>query len=148
MARRIVLTVVALISALLVTTVVPLGLLTTGRERDTFREDTVLSARALAAVAEENLTDHRATPALASSLARMAGTGDRVWVYDKAGRLVAVTGGASGSDSPVPQSEIAAVLRHRGPPPGGGRGRARGGGGGRRGGGGPPAGGGGLRGFL
>ena len=96
MARRIVLTVVALISALLVTTVVPLGLLTTGRERDTFREDTVLSARALAAVAEENLTDHRATPALASSLARTAGTGDRAWVYDKAGRLVAVTGGASG----------------------------------------------------
>ena len=115
MARRIVLTVVALISALLVTTVVPLGLLTTGRERDTFREDTVLSARALAAVAEENLTDHRATPALASSLARTAGTGDRAWVYDKAGRLVAVTGGASGSDSPVPQSEIAAVLRTGGP---------------------------------
>ena len=50
MARRIVLTVVALISALLVTTVVPLGLLTTVRELDTFREATVLCARALARV--------------------------------------------------------------------------------------------------
>jgi len=43
MARRIVLTMLALIGALLVTTVVPLGLITTGHERSSFREDTMLS---------------------------------------------------------------------------------------------------------
>jgi signal transduction histidine kinase len=111
MARRIVLTVVALIGALLITTVVPLGLLTTARERDTFRQDTALSARALAAVAEENLTDHRVTPTLASSLVHAARRGDQVWVFSAAGRLVAVTGGASAADLPVPPGIVAAVGR-------------------------------------
>jgi len=37
MARRIVLTMLALIGALLVTTVVPLGLIATGHERSSFR---------------------------------------------------------------------------------------------------------------
>ena len=60
MARRIVLTMLALIGALLVTTVVPLGLITTGHERSSFREDTVLSARALAGLAEDRLADHPA----------------------------------------------------------------------------------------
>ena len=48
MARRIVLTMLSLVGALLVTAVIPLGWLTTARERDSFREDTVLSARAFA----------------------------------------------------------------------------------------------------
>ena len=66
MARRIVLTMLALIGALLVTTVVPLGLITTGHERSSFREDTVLFARALAGFAEDRLDDqipqHNAHP--------------------------------------------------------------------------------------
>ena len=57
MARRIVLTMLALIGALLVTTVVPLGLITTGHERSSFRQDTMLSARALAGLAEDRLAD-------------------------------------------------------------------------------------------
>jgi signal transduction histidine kinase len=111
MARRIVITVLALISALLVTTVVPLGLLTTGQERSSFHADTVVSARAVAAVAEENLTEHNGAPGLASSLARAVRTGDRVWVYDKSSALVAVLGGASGKNLPVPRAEVAAALR-------------------------------------
>jgi signal transduction histidine kinase len=111
MARRIVLTVLALISALLVTTVVPLGLLTTGRERESFRGDTVLAARTLAGLAEENLTDHRVGPTLASSLLHARRSGDQVWVYGAAGRLVAAAGGANGRNLPVPRSVIAAVLR-------------------------------------
>lgn len=111
MARRIAITVLALISALLVTTVVPLGLLTTGQERNSFQADTVVSARTVAAMAEENLTEHNAAPALASSLARAVRTGDRVWVYGRSSRLVAVLGGASGRNVPVPPAEIAAVLR-------------------------------------
>ena len=41
MAGRIVLTMLALVSALLITAVAPLGLLTTGREQATFRMETV-----------------------------------------------------------------------------------------------------------
>jgi signal transduction histidine kinase len=93
MVRRIVLTLLALIGALLVTSVVPLGLITTGHARESFREDTVLSARTLASVAEESLVDHARGAALRQSLARERGGRQRVWVYDKAGRLVATTGG-------------------------------------------------------
>ena len=66
MARRIVLTMLCLVGALLVTAVIPLGLLTTARERDSFREDTVLSARALAALAEDGLTEHNSGQRTAS----------------------------------------------------------------------------------
>ncbi len=114
MARRIALTVLALISAVLVTTVVPLGLLTTAEARDSFRAETVVSARAVAAVAEENLTESSAIPSLASSLARTVRAGDRVWVFSKSSRLLAVIG-ASGRNMPVPPAEIAAVLRTGGP---------------------------------
>ena len=92
MARRIVLTMLCLVGALLVTAVIPLGLLTTARERDSFREDTVLSARALAALAEDGLTEHNGGQGMASVLARASLSGEHAWVYDKAGRLVARTG--------------------------------------------------------
>jgi signal transduction histidine kinase len=116
MARRIALTMLALISALLITTVVPLGLITTGREQDSFRAETVLSARTLAAIAEERLSDHDARPALASSLARARRAGDEVWVYDVAGRQVArvgtgQTGAAGRAYLPGPAGALAAVMR-------------------------------------
>jgi hypothetical protein len=53
MARRIALTMLALVGALLLGAVVPLGLITTARERASFRQDTVLTARAFAATAED-----------------------------------------------------------------------------------------------
>ena len=70
MARRIVLTMLALIGALLVTTVVPLGLITTGHERSSFREDTVLFARALAGFAEDRLDDQSRSITLTRALVR------------------------------------------------------------------------------
>jgi signal transduction histidine kinase len=116
MARRIALTMLALISTLLITTVVPLGLITIGREQDSFRAETVLSARTLAAIAEERLSDHDARPALASSLARARRAGDEVWVYDVAGRQVArvgtgQTGTAGRPDLPGPAGALTAVMR-------------------------------------
>lgn len=129
MARRIVLTMLCLVGALLVTAVIPLGLLTTARERDSFREDTLLSARALAALAEDGLTEHYGGQRMASVLARASLSGERVWVYDKAGRLVAQAGRVrAGGDadaslrSPaglapaglVPAAVAPAVLRHGG----------------------------------
>ena len=79
MARRIVLTMLALIGALLVTTVVPLGLITTGHEGSSFRQDTVLSARALAGLAEDRLADRppAGLTAVARALGRPGGPGSR-----------------------------------------------------------------------
>jgi signal transduction histidine kinase len=107
MARRIVLVLLALIGALLVTSMVPLGLITTGHARDSFREDTVLAAQTLASVAEESLADHTRPAALAQSLARARGSGEHVWVYDKAGHLLAATGGRR---APVQPGVLAPVL--------------------------------------
>jgi hypothetical protein len=95
MARRIVLTMLALIGALLVTTVVPLGLITTGHEGSSFREDTVLSARALAGLAEDRLADRppARTGAVARALAQAQRAGDQVRVHNAARRLITGTGG-------------------------------------------------------
>jgi signal transduction histidine kinase len=89
MARRIVLTMLALIGALLVTTVVPLGLITTGHERHSFWQDTTLSARALAFVAEDRLGDEGGSRALGRALTQAHRAGQQVWVYDAHRRLVA-----------------------------------------------------------
>lgn len=92
MARRIVATMLALIGLLLVTSVAPLGLIATGDERASFRQETVLTARALAGVAEEKLADGAPASALAAVLAPARRAGERVWIYDGSGRLVAGSG--------------------------------------------------------
>jgi signal transduction histidine kinase len=114
MARRIVLTMLALISALLAGAVIPLGLLVGGQEQDAFREATILSARTQAALAEESLTDHSAFLSLVTYLDRTRHPGDQIWIYDPAGRLVAGVGGASAHDLPVSAAAIAAARRTSG----------------------------------
>src|SRR5689334_20631153 len=89
MARRIALTMLSLVGALLLGAVVPLGLITTARERASFRQDTVLTARAFAAIAEDGLTEPGRSPALAAFLARTSKSGEAGWVYTAAGRLIA-----------------------------------------------------------
>jgi signal transduction histidine kinase len=93
MARRIVLTMLALIGALLVTAVVPLGLITTGHERSSFRQDTTLSAEALAGVAEDRLADQPRTGTLTASLVQARRSGEQVGVYGARRQVVASTGG-------------------------------------------------------
>jgi signal transduction histidine kinase len=112
MARRIVLTMLALIGALLVTTVVPLGLITTGREGSSFREDTVLSARALAGLAEDRLADRppAGTGAVARALAQAQRAGEQVRVYSAGRRLVTGTGGGQAA---VTAAMLASALRGR-----------------------------------
>ena len=94
MTRRIVLTVLALIGALLAIVAVPLGLLTAGAGARLFPQDTALHAQALANVAEERLGDHvrRPGPGVGRSPGPRPVTGSGV--YDAAGRQVAGTGGA------------------------------------------------------
>jgi len=107
MARRIVLTMLALIGALLVSTVVPLGLITTGHERASFKEDTVFSAGGVASFAEGTLADHGSGSSLARALARARRAGEQVRVYDIRGRVAA---GNGGDGMAVPTATLGRVL--------------------------------------
>jgi signal transduction histidine kinase len=111
MARRIVLTMLALIGALLVTTVVPLGLITTGHERSSFREDTMLSARALSALAEDQLADRPPAGRLAvgRALAQARRAGDQVLVYNTGGQVVVGTS----ADAAIPAAAVTSALHGR-----------------------------------
>jgi signal transduction histidine kinase len=110
MARRIVLTMLALIGALLVTTVVPLGLITTGHERSSFRQDTLLSARALAGLAEDRLADRppAGTAAVTRALGQARQAGEQILVYSAGRRLVTGTGGGA-----VPAATLTSALHGR-----------------------------------
>lgn len=91
MTRRITLTLLALTTVLLVLAVVPLGVLMTARERVAFRDDQQATTRAIAAAAEEHLSDHRPTTAMRKELHAAAEAGDCAAVYDASARLVAST---------------------------------------------------------
>ncbi|MEV7976378.1 HAMP domain-containing sensor histidine kinase [Streptomyces sp. NPDC086519] len=111
MTRRIALSVIALITAVLVLAVVPLGLLMTQREQTSFRAEAAANTRSIASAAEEYLSD-RKSDAPARRLAEEARRkGECAAVYDNAGRVVLSAGcsGAAGDDS----AELAsAVLAH------------------------------------
>jgi signal transduction histidine kinase len=109
MARRIVLTMLALVSALLIIAVIPLGLVTAGREQDSFRMQALMSAHVLAGVAEKRLDSNAPDPALTRSLVGMRRNGDEAWVYNTHRRLAAYTSGAGGKVPPVPPGTGAAV---------------------------------------
>ena len=111
MVRRIVLTMLALIGALLVTTVIPLGLITTGHERSSFREDTMLSARALSGLAEDRLADRppAGRVALARALTQARRAGDQAWIYNTGRRVVV---GTSAADV-IPAATLTSALHGR-----------------------------------
>jgi signal transduction histidine kinase len=111
MARRIALTMLALVSVLLITAVAPLGLITADRERDSFQMSTVMSAQTLATVAEKRLSDRGAGPTLVRTLVHASPPTDEVWVFDAADQLVARIGGAKQESPPVPPGTVAYVLR-------------------------------------
>ena len=76
MARRIILAVLALITALLATLAVPLGLLTAAQDRRDFTQETTATAITLANIAEERITDHVQSPALDRSVSELSRQGD------------------------------------------------------------------------
>jgi signal transduction histidine kinase len=110
MTRRIVLTMLALIGALLVTTVVPLGLITTGHEQSSFRDDTELFARAVAGFAEDRLDDQFHSITLTRALVQAQRAGEQVRVYNTSRRVVVST---DGRDLTVPASQLTAALHGR-----------------------------------
>jgi signal transduction histidine kinase len=109
MARRIVITMLALVSALLILAVIPLGLVTAGREQDSFRMQALMHAHVLAGAAEKRIDNHAADPALTTSLASERQHGDQAWVYNANGQLVTQTGGMGGKALPAPQGANAAL---------------------------------------
>jgi signal transduction histidine kinase len=106
MARRIILTMLALIGVLLAAAVVPLGLITTGHERAFFRDDTFFSAGTLASFAEDRIADGARGSALTRTLARARRLGEQVRVYDAGGHLVAANGGAGMAVSPATLARV------------------------------------------
>jgi signal transduction histidine kinase len=91
MARRIVLTVLLLIAAVLGVVAVPLGVLTAAQENRSFQQDTVSAAVTLANVAEERIGDSSSARALDKSISQFERAGDLVSVFDSADRRIAGT---------------------------------------------------------
>ncbi|RAG87371.1 sensor histidine kinase [Streptacidiphilus pinicola] len=108
MTRRIALSVGALVVALLVLAVVPLGISITDREHDSFREETAARARAVASAAEEHLSDNKPDQEAAEQVANAGQHGDCALVYDRHGTLILST---ACQDSALPPSAAADVLR-------------------------------------
>jgi signal transduction histidine kinase len=108
MARRIVLAVSALVAVLLGVVAVPLGLITTSQDRRDFRDETVVSARTVANVAEEKLDDHRNGPALDRLVGMLSGSQYRVTVYDAAGSKIA----GSAAVPPLPAGQLEQASKH------------------------------------
>jgi signal transduction histidine kinase len=111
MTRRIVLVFLALITAVLAVLAVPLGLLTAGQDRADFQDQTTAAATTLASIAEERISDGARGTALDRSVRLLARRGDRVAVYDAAGREIASAGGplGPGQRQPGPASVASRV---------------------------------------
>jgi signal transduction histidine kinase len=110
MARRIVLAVLALVAVLLGVVAIPLGFITTSQDRKDFQDEAAIAARNVANIAEERLDDHKPEPQLGVLIRQLGRNGDRVSVYDKAGRRTA------GTAAPLPLSlatlALARVTEH------------------------------------
>ncbi|HUD37320.1 MAG TPA: HAMP domain-containing sensor histidine kinase [Streptosporangiaceae bacterium] len=89
MARRITLSVIALVMVLLGVVVVPLGLHTASQDKEDFTSETMTTAVTIASVAEEHLDDHDPATALRQAVAELERHGDQVAVYGQDGRWVA-----------------------------------------------------------
>ncbi|MEV4860785.1 sensor histidine kinase [Streptomyces ossamyceticus] len=91
MTRRIMWTLLALTSVLLVLAVVPLAVSLTARERVAYRESQRAATRVIAAAAEEHLSDNKPPTVMRQELDGAARAGDCAAVYDPSGRVVAST---------------------------------------------------------
>ncbi len=91
MARRIVVTVLALIVAVLGTVALPLGLLTAAQIRRDFTAETVTTTSTIANQAEEVLDDGASARPLHRLVSQLGQAGDQVGVYDLAGHRISGT---------------------------------------------------------
>lgn len=92
MTRRILSAQLALLVAVLLGAIVPLGLATTADDRAAFRGATLGTARSLGTVAEEKLDDKRGDPQLSLLLSRIVIAGDSAEVVRRDGSVLARAG--------------------------------------------------------
>jgi signal transduction histidine kinase len=114
MTRRIVLTMLLLVSALLVTAVAPLGLLMAGREQDSFRMETIMSAQTLSSAAQPGLSGHGSRPVLETAFVHTRAPADEVWVFNSAAHMVGRFGSAMRENLPVPLGTVTGILHENG----------------------------------
>src|SRR5882672_2252362 len=98
MSRRIALTFVALIAALLVLAVVPLGVSITANDEQSFRYDTVSAAHQVSSATEEYLADHHPAATMNTALAAAAKRGDCAAAYGPDDALLAAAGCSAATD--------------------------------------------------
>jgi signal transduction histidine kinase len=101
MARRITLTVIALVVALLGIVAVPLGLHVASEDRSDFTKQTATQAATVASVAEERLDDGESGVPLAQLIAGLSRHGDQVAVYRRSGQPFAGTSPAGVSSDMI-----------------------------------------------
>lgn len=106
MARRITLTVIALVVVLLGIVAVPLGMHVANEDRYDFTKQTAAEATTVASVAEERLDDQAAGAPLAQIIAAIRRHGDQVAVYQKSGQLLAVASPVAGVSSGMVSSAL------------------------------------------
>ena len=106
MARRIVLTVLALITAILGTVALPLGLVTAAQDHRNFRDGAVTTTATIANLAEERLADGASGQALHRLIGSLTRDGDTVSVFNAADAKIAGT-------RPAPTVPLAWLARAR-----------------------------------
>lgn len=114
MTRRIALTVLALITVLLVLAVVPLGLLLTDREQNSFRAAAESTARSVSAAAEEHLSDGKSADSMRHQLGEAEAQGACVAVHDASGTVIAATGCPIGAPASVTDALVRQALARPG----------------------------------
>lgn len=112
MSRRIALTFAALIAALLVLAVVPVGVAIDSKEGESFRFDAISAARQVSSYAEEYLTDHHPATAMDNALAEAAEHRDCAAVYRPDGSLLASAGCPAAIDAQARALVAAARTSH------------------------------------
>jgi signal transduction histidine kinase len=89
MARRITLTVIAIVIIMLGIVAVPLGLHVASEDRNDFTRQTATEAATVAGIAEERLDDNNNIAALAQVIAEFRRRGDLIAIYEASGHQVA-----------------------------------------------------------
>lgn len=109
MTRRILFALLALTTSVLVAAVIPLGFKAAGHELSAYVDDARAVAGAAAAVAEEQLADHKPSPDMGRVLAAARRDGDTLIILNGTGKVVA----SVGSPGAVPAALVDEALGGR-----------------------------------
>lgn len=112
MARRITLTVIALVVVLLGIVAVPLGLHVANEDRNDFTKQTAAEAATIASVAEEHLDDQASGAPLAQIVAGVRRHGDQVAVYQPSGQPLAGASPVAGVSSGLINSALTGTVSY------------------------------------